>query len=167
MKIALGLLMLTLCLELSDHRPFGFERSPSVGMPTGSFCALLVSDANKTAEWYRDYLGFSVTRSVEGPGGASRIIMLEQHGVLMEIIEARDSFKLNSVTQRRTDQLEGIRKFGIVVDGKNFDALHTSLAGKEATFIGNVFTDDDLKMRSFIVQDNNGNLVQFFSRIKS
>ncbi|HEV7557300.1 MAG TPA: hypothetical protein VGO00_17655 [Kofleriaceae bacterium] len=63
--------------------------------------------------------------------------------------------------------LQGIRKFGIVIDRQNFDALHSRLADRGAVFVGTVSTDDGLAMRSFLVQDNNGNPVQFFSRIKS
>jgi catechol 2,3-dioxygenase-like lactoylglutathione lyase family enzyme len=166
MKTVLCVLVLSVCSELLGRSPLPIE-PPSIGTPTGSFCALLVPNAQESARWYRDYLGFSVTRSAEGPNGASRTIVVEQKGVLLEIIEARDSFALQRVTRRRANRLQGIRKFGIVVDGKDFEALHRSLAEKEATFIGDVFTDDGLKMKSFIVRDNNGNLVQFFYRIES
>jgi catechol 2,3-dioxygenase-like lactoylglutathione lyase family enzyme len=159
--------MLAVCLDLLDHGPLSAERQPSIGSPSGSFCALLVPNARESAQWYRDYLGFSIIRSADGPNGASHTVMLEESGVLLEIIEARDSFAFQRVTRRRVNQLQGIRKFGIVIDANDFEALHSSLATKEATFMGDVFTDDGLNMQSFIVQDNNGNLIQFFSRIKA
>jgi catechol 2,3-dioxygenase-like lactoylglutathione lyase family enzyme len=156
--------MLTMCISLSYWSEPAVQPLPMLGAPSGSFCALLVSNAKETADWYRDYLGFSITRSSEGPSGSSRTIMLEQHGALLEIIEARDSFNLQAVTQKKADLLTGIRKFGWVIEGKNFDALHSALVGRKAIFIGGVYTDDGLKMRSFIVQDNSGNLVQLFAR---
>jgi|SRR5450432_4855699 hypothetical protein len=166
MRIILAGLILTFCLGLSYRSVSGTEGPVLTGTPAGSFCALLVPDANEAAAWYQNYLGFSITRNAEGPGGSSRTIMLEQHGVLLEIIEARGSFSLQSVTHKKINLLQGIRKFGIVVEGKDFDKLHGELARKKATFIGDVFTDEGLQMRSFIVQDNSGNLVQFFARIK-
>ena len=167
MKIILGSIVLVFFSGLSTSNRSGIERPSRIGAPAGSFCALLVPHADETAEWYRDYLGFHVTRSAEGPGGASRTIMLEQQGVLLEVIEARDSFDLQSVSHKKVTLLRGIRKFGIVTDAESFDALHSSLVQKKATFVGGVYTDDGLKMRSFIVQDNSGNLVQFFSSTKS
>jgi catechol 2,3-dioxygenase-like lactoylglutathione lyase family enzyme len=124
----------------------------------------LVPNAKESAQWYQDYLGFSVVRVADGPNGASHTIMLEQDGVLLEIVEARDSFPLQRVTQKKANQLQGIRKFGLVVDKNVFDGLHQTLVEGKATFVGGVFVDDGLKMQSFIVKDNSGNLVQFFSR---
>jgi hypothetical protein len=167
MKMVLTTLTIILCLGLSSSRRSGVESPALLGMPSGSFYALLVPQASEAAEWYRDYLGFSVTRSVEGPGGKSRTIMLEQHGVLLEIIEASGSFNLQSATNKQINLLEGIRKVGFVIERKEFDKLQGALVRKKATFIGNIFADDGLGMRSFIVQDNSGNLIQFFSRIKS
>ncbi|HEV7513599.1 MAG TPA: VOC family protein [Candidatus Acidoferrum sp.] len=168
MKMVLTTLPFILCLGLaSSRRPDVEDRPALLGKPNGSFYALLVPQANEAAEWYRDYLGFSVIRSTEGPGGTSRTIMLAQQGVLLEIIEARGSFNLQSVTNKKTNLLQGIRKVGIVIEGEDFDRLHSALVRKKATFIGDVFTDHGLKMRSFIVRDTSGNLVQFFSRVKS
>jgi hypothetical protein len=84
-----------------------------------------------------------------------------------EIIEASGSFNLQSATNKQINLLEGIRKVGFVIERKEFDKLHGALVRKKATFIGNIFADDGLGMRSFIVQDNSSNLIQFFSRIKS
>ena len=136
MKTVLTTLTLILCLGLSSSRCSEVDRPASLGKPNGSFYALLVPQANEAAEWYRDYLGFSVTRSVEGPGGTSRTIMLEQHGVLLEIIEARGSFNLQSVTNKKTNLLQGIRKVGIVIEGSDFDTLHSALVRKKATLSG-------------------------------
>jgi len=167
MKMVLTTLPLIIFLGLASSRHPDVEHPALLGKPNGSFFALLVPQASEAAEWYRDYLGFSVIRSTEGPGGASRTVMLEQQGVLLEIIEARGSFNLQSVTSKKTSLLQGVRKVGIVIEEDGFDSLHSALVRKKATFIGDVFTDDGLKMRSFIVRDNSGNLVQFFSRIKS
>ena len=104
-------------------------------------------------------------RVADGPNGASHTIMLEQDGVLLEIIEARDSFALQRVTQKKVNELQGIRKFGLVVEKDIFDGLHQTLVEKKAAFVEGVFVDDGLKVRSFIVKDNSGNLVQFFSRM--
>jgi catechol 2,3-dioxygenase-like lactoylglutathione lyase family enzyme len=157
--------VLLVCLETRGHSSLQTNR-PSIGTPTGSFCALLVPNAKESAQWYQDYLGFSIVRVADGPNGASHTIMLEQDGVLLEIIEARDSFALQRVTQKKVTELQGIRKFGLVVEKDVFDGLHQTLVEKKATFVGGVFVDDGLKVRSFVVRDNSGNLVQFFSRMR-
>jgi catechol 2,3-dioxygenase-like lactoylglutathione lyase family enzyme len=166
MRIMIATLVLSVLLWTSAQ---GVPQAgpPSIGTPAGSFFALLVPSTEESARWYHDYLGFTVVRKSDGPNGASRTIMLEQNCVLLEIIATRDSFALQQVTPKKPNTLQGIRKVGFVVDRETFDALYRGLQQKKATFVGDVFVDDGLKMRSFLIRDNNGNLVQFFSPVKS
>jgi extradiol dioxygenase family protein len=138
---------------------------PSIGQTTGSFFALLVPDAPASAKWYQEMLGFHSLRDSTGPGGKSRTIMLEAQGVIIEIIQIQESFAVNDVTERREDRLQGIKKIGIVISNESFDAVHRALKAKKVTFLGDVFQDQDLKMRTFVIKDNFGNRVQFFSNL--
>jgi len=139
----------------------------SMGRPEGSFFALLVADADQSAQWYEDNLGFTFVRKTAAPGGAARTVMLEQDGVMIEIIEHRDSFGLSQVTDKSASMLRGIRKIGFTVGSQNFDRIFHRLQERHAQFRGEIFEDEGLAVRSFIVLDNNGNLVQFFARLKS
>jgi len=46
-----------------------------------------------------------------------------------------------------------------------FDSTLEHLRRLNATFVGGVFSDSTLKARSFIVKDNSGVLIQFFTSI--
>jgi catechol 2,3-dioxygenase-like lactoylglutathione lyase family enzyme len=140
--------------------------SARIGTPTGSFFALLVPSADESARWYREKLGFQFVRKGTGPDGASHTIMLENNGVLLEIIEHRDSFALAQVTDKREDLLRGIRKVGLVLAGADFDRVFRALTAQKVQFLGGIFEDEDLHVRSFLVRDNSGNLVQFFTDLK-
>lgn len=138
-----------------------------IGTPVGSFFALLVASADESALWYREKLGFKFIRKSTGPDGASHTVMLENNGVLLEIIEHRDSFALATVTRNKESLLRGVRKVGLVVSASIFDQLFRSLTAQKVEFVGGEFEDAGLGMRSFIVYDNSGNLVQLFTSLKS
>ncbi len=157
-----GLLLLTTVSFVT-----GVEGTKINGLekPSASFCALMVPDAAESARWYEENLGFSKIRTLEQPNGQSRIIMLEQSGAMLEIIQVRDSFAFEATETKPRDRLQGIIKFGFLVDKDVFNRVHRKLEETKASFVGGEFTDDGLKMRSFIVRDHDGNMVQLFARI--
>ena len=57
-----------------------------------------------------------------------------------------------------------MQKVGIWVEAAAFDSVYAHLSALKATFLGGVFTDNALKARTFIVRDNSGVLLQYFTR---
>ena len=151
---------LALCKAASSEPP-----KVSLGNPKGSFFALLVPNADESARWYQDNLGFAFVRKTTAPDGAAHTIMLKQEGVLIEIIEHRDAFGLQEVTGKSTSMLRGIRKVGFTVRPQEFDRIFRHLQQHQAQFRSGIFEDEGLAVRSFIVLDNNANLVQLFARL--
>lgn len=160
-------LLICISLALGSLPMLGGAESTtaSIGKPSGSFFALLVPDAKASAQWYRDILGFHIVRDSTAPDHSSRTIMLEQNGVILEVIESHGSFALGSVTRKKWQSLEGIKKTGVVVSSEVFERFHSSLNSKGVTFLGDTFEDKDLRMRTFLIRDKAGNLLQFFSPI--
>jgi len=142
------------------------DSSPLLGKPQGSFFALLVPDADQSARWYQENLGFTFVRKTTAPSGSSHTVMLEQNGVMIEIIDHRDSFELHPAVNQDARLSRGIRKVGITVSPQSFDRIFRHLQSRKAQFRGGIFQDEGLAVRSFIVLDNYGNLVQFFARLK-
>jgi extradiol dioxygenase family protein len=166
MKPLISLLLLGVALQQTAQEP-AKPTQASIGKPAGSFFALMVPDVQDSARWYHEALGFRIVRDSEAADGASRTIMLEQNGVILEIIQSRGSFGLEDVTQREWSSLQGIKKVGIVVSGDTFEALYDSLKKRNVIFLGDIFEDNEIKMRTFLVRDNRGNLLQFFSPLVS
>ena len=158
----LGLLML-LTVSLVSATPE--TKVGGLGNPSASICALMVPDAVESARWYEENLGFSKVRTSDEPNGVSRIILLEQEGAMLEIMQVHDSYAFDSVSKKPHNRLEGIQKFGFLVEKGVFDRIHQGLEEKRASFVGGVFTDTGMKMRTFIVRDHDGNMVQFFARV--
>ncbi len=84
---------------------------------------------------------------------------------MIEIMQVYDSFAFDSVSKKPHDRLDGIQKFGFLVEEEVFDRIHRNLEEKKASFVGGVFTDSGMKMRTFIVRDHDRNMVQFFARV--
>ena len=158
----LGFLLL-LVMSLGRTVPEG--KTSGLGNPPASACALMVPDAAESARWYEENLGFSKVRTSDEPHGVSRIILLEQEGAILEIMQVHDSFALDSVSKKPRNRLQGIQKFGFLVDKDVFDRIHRNLEEKKASFVGGLFTDAGMKMRTFIVRDHDGNMVQFYARV--
>ena len=157
-----GVLMLLAVSLIGTPRETKVE---ALGKPSASFCAVMVPNAVESARWYEENLGFSKVRTSDEPNGVSRIILLEQEGAMLEIMQVHDSFAFDSVSKKPHDRLDGIQKFGFLVEKEVFDRIHRNLEEKKASFVGGVFTDSGMKMRTFIVRDHDRNMVQFFARV--
>lgn len=134
--------------------------------PSAFACALMVPNAVESARWYEENLGFSKVRTSDEPNGVSRVVLLEQKGAILEIMQVHDSFAFDpAVSKGPRNRLRGIQKFGFLVEKDVFDRIHRNLEEKKASFVGGLFTDDGMKMRTFIVEDHDGNMVQFYARV--
>lgn len=54
----------------------------------------------------------------------------------------------------------GYSKFGFSTN--DFEGIHDQLKSKNADFVGGIFQDENLGIRSFLVKDEDGNLIQIF-----
>ena len=54
--------------------------------------------------------------------------------------------------------------FSIRTTWEVFDQLIPALRARNVQFVGGVFEDKEMAVRSFIVKDNTGNPIQFFAR---
>ena len=137
---------------------------PAFNEPLGSFFALSVKDLNASSAWYQQKLGFREVHESASPDGKSRAVLLERDGAILELIHHKQA---TSGTALRKDYkaylVHGIFKVGFIVQ----DADHTMqrLKANGVPIANGPFTDDALHMRSFIIRDNEGNYIQFFSKV--
>ena len=138
--------------------------APAFNEPSGSFFALSVKDLNSTAAWYKQKLGFKEIKESASPDGKSRAIILDRDGIIVELIHHKQAVSGAAVMKGyKTYLVHGIFKVGFIVD----DVDHTlqRLKANGVPIANGPYTDQAMHMRSFMIRDNEGNYIQFFSKV--
>lgn len=137
---------------------------PAFNEPLGSFFALSVKDLNATSAWYQQKLGFHEIKQGASPDGKSRAIILERDGAVLELIHHKQAVNGSAVMKGyKTYLIHGIFKVGFIVD----DVDHTlqRLKANGVPIANGPYTDEPMHMRSFFIRDNEGNIIQFLSKV--
>jgi len=130
---------------------------------SGSFFALSVADLQASTQWYMDKLGLKITLQPPKSNGAS-VVVLEGNGLIVELIQADGSVALTQVAPKLTDrtQLRGLVKAGVIVD--DFDQTVARLRANHVTIAFGPYPASAEQRANVIIQDNEGNLIQFFGK---
>jgi catechol 2,3-dioxygenase-like lactoylglutathione lyase family enzyme len=158
-RLLATLLLATSTLAQQSGPPLAFNE------PLGSFFALSVKDLNASSAWYQQKLGFKVVKQGGvSPDGKSSAMILDRDGFVLELVHHKQAVNGNTLRKDYKPYLVyGIFKVGLIVD----DADHTAqrLRANGVPIANDPFTDEALHMRSFIIRDNEGNYIQFFSKV--
>ena len=155
------------CILLFAASPVAQQppQQPPFPPPSGAYFAISVRDLNTSAQWYKQKLGFHEVKQGASRDGLSRAIILETDGVLLELIHHKRATSARSLIKgyKGAYQIYGVFKIGLLVQ----DADHTlqRLQANGVQIANGPYTDDGLHMRSFFIRDNEGNIIQFLSRI--
>ena len=137
---------------------------PAFNEPNGSYFALSVKNLDATAAWYKQKLGFHEVKQGASPDGKSRAIILDRDGIIVELIHHKLAVSGAALKKGYKPYLVyGVFKVGFIVD----DVDHTlqRLKANGVPVYNGPFNDDALHMRSFLIRDNEGNIIQFFSKV--
>ena len=133
--------------------------------PSGrQFFALSVPDAPKSAAWYQRAFGVKQLHEIRTPDGAAHILILGTDDLLIEVMQLAAAKSPGAEVIENRHLTHGIVKVGMYV--KDFDAAVAHLRGMGATFDTKVFEDRKLDMRSVLIRDPDGNIVQLFTRLQ-
>jgi catechol 2,3-dioxygenase-like lactoylglutathione lyase family enzyme len=130
---------------------------------TGAFFALSVADVNASAQWYSEKLGLKVVLRPPKTD-QSTVVELEGGGLIVELIQVDGSRPLAAVAPGLKSNLlvHGIVKVGAIVD--DFDQTVAMLRQRHVTLALGPFPASADQRANIIVQDNDGNLIQFFGK---
>ena len=127
--------------------------------------ALSVADANAIAGWYQEHLGFHEVDRLELPQRKMLIIFLKAGDFMLEIAQRADSVDPESrLGVGNKSQVRGLYKFGFRVENLEAKAAEMRKAG--VNFHGELFDDERFGVKTVIVKDVEGNLVQLFQELK-
>ena len=128
-----------------------------------SFIAVTVADLDASVRWYETYLGAHRVAASRAPSGFAENVTVANDYLMAELIHF--AAKAPTDTAIRDPRAVGLQKAGAWVTGATFDSTLEHLQRLQARFVGGVFSDSGTNARSFIVKDNSGVLIQFFTSI--
>ena len=127
---------------------------------TGGFVGVSVADLDKSVDWYRELLGLKIVLQPPERDGR-RMIALEGPGVLIELVEERESIPLSEAAPAvgRDYLIHGIFKSGFLVS--DYDGLLKRLESLAVPIAIGPFPATADQRANLIVRDPDGNFIQF------
>jgi catechol 2,3-dioxygenase-like lactoylglutathione lyase family enzyme len=130
----------------------------------GAFFAISVADLEASAKWYWDKFGLIIIKRLPKTKDQDMaVIVLEGGGLLVELLQSDLAVPLSKAAPaiKSTEHLHGITKAGLIVT--NFDKTLERLRARGVPIkLGPFPANDPTGLRNFIIEDNSGNLIQFF-----
>lgn len=129
------------------------------------FTGLLVKDMDASIAWYRDKLGFKVVDTVNNPNSGYRFALLSWNNTLVEIIAHAKVLSDKQIKAALPDNAgtQGFFKLGFFVD--NLEEFQEELKSRGVKILHPVLKAEGFtrKLKLFIIEDNEGNMIQFFN----
>ncbi|MBI3791948.1 MAG: VOC family protein [Gemmatimonadetes bacterium] len=126
-----------------------------------AYYAIVVADLDASIRWYERFMGM---RRISRASGRAEIVCLTNDVMMVELIHFAD--RASTDTLLLDQRALGLTKAGVWVDSATFTATKSKLEEQGATFVGREFVDTQIRARSFIVKDNAGTLIQFFTTVR-
>jgi catechol 2,3-dioxygenase-like lactoylglutathione lyase family enzyme len=126
----------------------------------GAFLALVVTDLNASVRWYESNLGFRELKRGKSPRVAAETVILGGHNIFVELIYFED----RTLAKREVNDsapVAGPMKTGAILGMTGFDSLARYLRNHGVEL--DIFQDKEMGVQSFIIRDNDGNIIQFFA----
>ena len=147
----------------------GDQQNPVAASARPYLLSLSVANLDATASWYRDVLGFREVRHLELPDYRLRIRFLELNGFRLELIQYQDSVSLASIQSKFPNvedraRVHGFGKLAFAVD--DLAAAARALKDKKVKLLRDVSRDEATGDRWMLIEDPEGNWLQFFEARK-
>jgi len=124
-----------------------------------------VANVETSANWYEEMLGFKTFRRMDLPDHGLKIAFLERGSFRLELVEKKGAASLRHYAPGLKDEMmvHGLKKYAFLIH--DLDVAATKLKAKKVRFVVEPFDDQAMKLRSFIVADPDGNLIQFMQEL--
>jgi hypothetical protein len=150
-------------LPIPSLTPTSMPTEASLITTTGAFFALSVADVHASADWYSEKLGLKIVMQPPKTD-QSTVIVLEGGGLIVELIQLDNALPLNEAAPSIDNNMlvHGIVKVGIIVE--DFDKTVEILKERNVSIVLGPFPATAEQRANIIIQDNAGNLIQFFGK---
>ena len=138
-----------------------FSQSNGPGLIGKTFFAINVSNADSAAVWYEELLGVKLLKEIRMPDGFGHIRIEGSEFLMVEILRAKDSRSLTHCNLERNQShlLRGYFKTGLFVE--DIHKAREYFKSKGVDVRHDVFSDKETATVSFILEDPDGNMLQF------
>jgi catechol 2,3-dioxygenase-like lactoylglutathione lyase family enzyme len=134
------------------------EGRPSLHSPR-SICRIVVTDLDASVHWYESNLGLHLVKRGKSPRVPVETVVLGGHNLFVDLIH-HEGKALPRVDSEAS--VPRVLKAGVIVRQKDFDAVAAYL--QKRGIAAGILEDNEMGVRSFLVRDNDGNLIQFFTQ---
>ena len=131
---------------------------------TPYFTAIVVRNIDSSIGWYKKVLGLELRNRTDAPERGFIQANLHNKEILIELIQIDSSLSRDKILQgysART-RINGFMKFGFTV--KEIDVLFQKLKDQNIKFTGRMVTDPINNKKTFLVNDPDDNIIQFFEQ---
>ena len=128
------------------------------------FTAIVVSNIDSSIAWYKKVAGLQLRNRTDAPERGFIQANLHNKEMLIELIQGDSSLSGRSILEKypaRT-RIRGFIKFGFMV--KDIDSLFEQLKVQNIKFTGRMVTDPVNNKKTFLINDPDDNLIQFFEQ---
>ena len=156
--LACAVSVLAVSTATSAQAPPAAQEEATITVTEPVFVALRVRDVEAATDWYQRVFGLDVKKTLDGEDNAFSIRIVGNDTVTVELIEQRG-------TEEPPGRHHGLFKAGFYVDdaARALERLRASGAVAPDEQV-TVFVDEPLAVRTFVIQDPDGNRLQFFER---
>ena len=128
------------------------------------FSAVVVSNIDSSIAWYKKVLKLELRNRTDAPERGFIQANLHNKEMLIELIQVDSSLSGSSILEKHPQKtrIRGFMKFGFVV--KDIDGLFQQLKDQNIKFTGRMVTDPVNNKKTFLVNDPDDNLIQFFEQ---
>lgn len=126
------------------------------------FIGLFVNNFDSSLQWYQQKLGFTVAFREDNPQAGAKFAILQRDNYRIEMIEHAKVIRKQKINEQNPGSIgiQGFFKPGFAVaDPKS---LQKEFEAKGAKIRYPYFTNDKMKFSGFIIEDAEGNLIQFY-----
>ena len=128
------------------------------------FSAVVVNNIDSSIAWYTKVLGLKLRDRTDAPERGFRQANLLKDDMLIELIEVDSSLAEKEILEKyppRT-RMRGFMKIGFSV--QDIDGLFSLLKQQNIKFTGRMVTDPVNNKKTFLINDPDDNLIQFFEK---
>ena len=129
--------------------------------------AMLVPNAEETAKWYEENLGFEIIKEVDYCNQGLKIKIVELNGFQIEIIENEESISPEKCVSKydfSKPTIQGFMKLSFLVD--DIEYLVAKLKEKNVEFTMNLTMLKEIKAKCCLILDLNKNMIQFIEKVE-
>ena len=128
------------------------------------FSAIVVSNIDSSISWYKKILGLQLRNRTDAPERGFIQANLHNKEMLIELIQVDSSLSGSKILENHPPRtrIRGFMKFGFYV--KDIESLYKQLKDQNIKFTGRMVADPVNNKKTFLINDPDDNLIQFFEQ---